>query len=1004
MPERVQVVGRPTLLVSAVILAAAATWLAVPPFDAPRVDSAVPPDTDAWPLAFEENVGQLDAQVRFVSRGPQYTQFITERAIVWRVGGSAVFLEFPGSSPFEVIGTGEQNARSHYLRGRDPAHWVRDARQFSAVRLSQLYAGIDLVLYGSRERPEYDFIVAPQAQPGAVRLKFSGAERLRIGAQGELIVRVAEGELVHHRPMAYQRDARGHTRWVEARFVAVSEDEVRFELGTYDPSRELVIDPVYEYSTFIGGTGTEILTGGLPDPQQAIFVNGAGEVYAAGVTNSADFPTTAGVLQPALSEDLDFFIVKLNAAGDAVLYSTYIGGTGDEVGVGGIHVNTSGEILFAGVTQSDDFPTTIGAYDTAHSGGSSNDVAVLKLNAAGDSLVYSSFLGGTANERLYGFGVASDGGIVVAGSTFAGTVVPFPVTAGALNNGRDQFITRFTPDGAGLAYSAIIGAEFGVGIQRIRALALDASDNVYLTGTVSVTDMPVVNALDTTLSGGFDGFVAKLNPSASAYLYSTYLGGANNDEALAIAVDATGAAYVAGTSVDFPTTPGTLQPNITPNWNGFLAKLAPGGNAITWATYVAHPGFTTNNPIALDAANRVYLAMNANVPLALRVGESPEVCLAHTSSPSVVRISADGTTAEFGMRVGGPMVFTGGSDISSFPMFDLAVDSANNVYIMGGANSPDFPTYRGAQGARAGVTAGGHDAYVVKLSDAAPVAMPTLSFSAATYSVAETAGSVTVTVNRSGRAAGPVKIRVHTNGGSATAGVDYTSVDTVLEWRNGDSTPKTVAIPIASDAATEGAETVNLSLADNMWCLGDVGAQGAAVLTIDDNSAPPPPPPVPGTLQLSASNYSVAEGGGNATVTVTRGGGSDGAVGARLATSNGTAGSADYTATDVIVSFAAGDAADKTVSVPIAQDTADEPDETVTLTLSAPTGGASLGAQTTATLTITDDDPTPAPPAPPASPPGGGGGGGLGLEVLGLLIIAALRFMRRPTRSRVGNS
>jgi hypothetical protein len=282
--------------------------------------------------------------------------------------------------------------------------------------------------------------------------------------------------------------------------------------------------------------------------------------------------------------------------------------------------------------------------------------------------------------------------------------------------------------------------------------------------------------------------------------------------------------------------------------------------------------------------------------------------------------------------------------------------------------------------------------------------MPTLSFAAATYGVAETSGSATVTINRNGRAAGPVKIRVYSNGGSATAGADYTPVDTVLEWRNGDATPKTVVVPILSDGASEGPETVNFALADNMWCLGDVGAQGTAVLTINDTSAPPPPPPMPGSLQLSAASYSAGEGSGNATITVTRTGGGDGAVSARLTTSNGTAGSTDYTATDVVVNFAAGDVADKSINVPILQDTADEPDETVTLTLSAATGGATLGAQSAATLTITDDDPTPAPPSPPA-PPGGGGGGAWDAGTLAwLLAIAALRFFPRPTRLRVRGS
>ncbi len=280
--------------------------------------------------------------------------------------------------------------------------------------------------------------------------------------------------------------------------------------------------------------------------------------------------------------------------------------------------------------------------------------------------------------------------------------------------------------------------------------------------------------------------------------------------------------------------------------------------------------------------------------------------------------------------------------------------------------------------------------------------MPTLAFSAATYAAAEATGTATITVNRTGRAAGPVKVRAMASPGTAIATTDYTPTDVTLEWRNGDLTPKTFNIPIVNDGTAEAAETVNLTLSKN-WCLGDLGAQGTAVLTINDGAAPPPPPPPPpsnGTLQLSAATYAAAEGAGTVTITVTRTGGSAGAVSARLATSNGTAAeAADYTATDTFVTFAAGDTTAKTVTVPILQDTTDEPDETVNLTLSTPTGGATLGAQTSAVLTITDDDPTPAPPpAPPAPPGGGGGGGGGSTNALMLLGLAALLAAQRARR------
>jgi hypothetical protein len=1092
----------------------------------PTAATAVP-DNRPHGQIFEENLGQTDIRARYLSRGKHYTQFITDDAIVWRLAGAgqahAVYMRFPGALPARVHGVQPLSSRSHYLRGRDPAKWVRDARQYSAVLLAGLYPGIDLKVHGERGQPEYDFLVAPHADANAIRVRFQGADAVTVGADGALSVRIPDGELIHHTPVAWQRDVLGQTRWVDARFVRVAPDEVRFELGTYDPARELVIDPVYEYSTYLGGTGSEGLAGfTAQDPWQAITVNAAGEAYAAGVTNSADFPTTPGTVQPALREDLDFYVVKLNAAGDALLYSTYLGGTGDEIAAGGIHVNAMGEVLFAGLSQSDDFPTTPGSYRPSTSSGGATEIVALKLNATGTALVYSTYLGSSANERLFGFAVDSAQRIVVAGSTVSGATTPYPFTAGAYSNTGDQFITKIAADGGSLVWSSSFGLPFGGGI-RIRALALDSSDNVYFTGRVSSLDaasFPLQNAYDTTIGGDFDGFVTKMAANGSSLFYSTFLGGSNTDEALAIAVDAAGSAYVAGSAGDFPVTPGAFLTTQNVNWAGFLAKLAPNGGSLAWATYTQRPNFSANNSIALDAGNRVYLTTNGNAPLSMRVGESPEVCLANVGSASVVRFTADGSGVEYGMRVGAPVVYSGGFDISSHLLNDIAVDANDNVYVFGTTNSADFPTYHAFQPAKGDGAGIGNDAFIAKLSDDAPYPMPTLAFSAAAYSVAETAGNATITVNRTGRAAGPVKIRVQTiAGGTATVANDYTAVDTVLEWRNGDLTPRTVSVPIAADAVADGGETVNLALADNQWCLGDVGAQGTAVLTINDAATPPapgtlqmssatyavgegganavitvtraggsdgavsarlatsngtatagsdytatdvivnfaagdaasktvnvpitqdttdepdetvtlalstptggaalgatsnatltitdddasPPAPVPGTLQLSAATYSVGEGGANATITVTRTGGSDGPVSARLASSNGTASAADYTATDVIVNFAAGDAADKTVNVPVTQDAADEPDETVTLTLSAPTGGATLGATTAATLTITDDDPTPAPPAPP--PGGGGGGGGLDWVYLaGLAIMAAMRLRRgasaRPLRAR----
>lgn len=376
-------------------------------FGAARVRTAgtLPPAPQGPPLAFEENRGQAVSKVRFIARGAHYTQFITADEIVWRLNGVAqdyaVYMRFPGATSAFVRGETSLPGRTNYLKGTDATKWVTGAEQFSAVRLTGLYPGVSLKLHGSRARPEYDFIVAPGADASVIRLRFLGAQAVEVGSRGELIVRTPKGELIHHAPVAYQSGDAGRTVPVKARFVKVADDEVRFELGRIDTSRELIIDPAYEYSTHFGGSGQEALQGfAAPDPWQAVFVNGVGEVYAAGATNSAGFPVTPGVVQGTLREDLDFYIVKLNAAGDTLLSSTYLGGTGDELGVGSLTVNSSGEILLAGTTQSGDFPTTVVADDTVHDGNSATEGVALTINASGSALVYSTYEVRSAPQRF----------------------------------------------------------------------------------------------------------------------------------------------------------------------------------------------------------------------------------------------------------------------------------------------------------------------------------------------------------------------------------------------------------------------------------------------------------------------------------------------------------------------------------------------------------------------------------------------------------------------------
>jgi hypothetical protein len=952
------------------------------------------------PLRFDENTGQSDARVKYLAHGRDHSLFVTAEGITWNLRGetqnSVVRMRFAGAQAEPRIrGEHQLEGRSRYFLGRDTSKWVTGARSFGAVRFESLYAGIDAKLYGNERRVEYDFIVAPGADPSQIRLRFEGVDGLALTASGDLIVRTAAGVLTQHAPVAYQpesADATARTA-VTARFELIGADEVAFRLGEYDERRPLVIDPVYEYSTYLGGSLSEGFSGfAAPDPFEAVFVNGAGEAYVAGVTNSTDFPQTTGSVQPASGGDLDFYIAKLNASGNAIQFATYLGGAGDELGIGGLHVDAAGNIYLAGMSQSADFPTTAGAFQPAHTpaGSSDGDVVIVKLNATGSALVYSTYIGSSTGDRIYGFAVDSGGDAYIAGSSPSNPTVPWPVTAGSVNTG-DQFVARLNSTGTSLVYATRFGDTFSN--VRIRAMAIDASSNVYVAGRASANALVTsAGAYDSTQGGSFDAFVAKFS-AAGSLLYASYLGGSQTDEGRAIALDAAGNIYVAGSTVqaggpnDFPTTAGAFQTTPATNFTGFVTKLNPAGSALVWSTYFAQPPISSSNAIALDSAGRVYVGVDGSIPGPMRKGGPPETCIAATGSDAITRLSADGSTLDYGMRIGGATTFSSSSDVSANILFDVAVDSGNNVYVVGTTNSQQFPTYNGFQTANGGLNPSS-DAYIAKIGDGTADAPPTVQFAQATYSAAE-GGDATITLNRAGRAAGVVRVQVATSNGTAAAGADYTATTTNVSWLDGDLTPKTFTVPIADDGAGDNGETINLTLTKN-WCLGDPGAQATAVLTTTEAGAPPASA---GTLQLSAATYSVNESGPSASIAVTRTGGSAGAVSARLVTSDGmaTAGT-DYTAADTIVTFVDGDVAQKLVPVNVIQDTADEPDETVNITLSAATGGATLGTQTTAVLTVADDDVTPTTPpvTPPVTPPASGGGGGGAMDWIALLVLLAI--------------
>ena len=567
------------------------------------------------PLQFEPNQGQTDKQVQFISQGAGYSLFLTSNKAVLSLSSSAgkkAALEMVvagGNTLATATGVEPSAARANYIRGNDPTKWRANVPEYGRVRYQQLYPGIDLTFYGNQRRLEYDFVVAPGANPNTIRLQFHGMDRMRLDRSGELRLQTAAGEVHLDRPVLYQENADGTHAPVQGSF-AIAKNEVFLKIGDYDKTKSLVIDPVLTYATFLGGTGNEnnFADGKSGSYLSAIAVGPDGSAYVTGITTSADFPTTTGAYKPTYTSGNTMFVTKFNAGGTGLTYSTYLGGTGADT-PDAIAVDSSGNVYIAGSTQSSNFPVTTGAIQSAPL--STNTGFVTKLNANGSALVFSTYLGGTLVTELTGLAIDAASHVFVTGLDNKG----FPTTTGAFQTtvpGQENVVVaELQNDGKSLLYGTYIGGER---VDIPRGIALDASGNAYIGGYTNSTTFPIVpasGALQKTIGntdGTTDGFVVKLNPTGTALVYSTYLGGSASDQINAIAVDASGSAYVAGqtASTNFPVV-APVQSTNAGNGDVFVAKLSSAGTSLSYSTYLGgkNPDFATG--IVVDSLGDAYV-------------------------------------------------------------------------------------------------------------------------------------------------------------------------------------------------------------------------------------------------------------------------------------------------------------------------------------------------------------------------------------------------------------
>jgi uncharacterized protein (TIGR03437 family) len=671
------------------------------------------------PLAFEPNAGQTAPEVRFLTRGRGMTTFFTDTEAVMvlrksqqrsreafhrlgtppKVEQTVIRMKLEGATKLrQAVGLEELPGVSNYFIGNDPKKWRTDLPHYARVRYEGVYPGIDLVWYGNQRQLEYDFVVAPGADPRQIQVAYEGANSVGVGKGGELVLRTALGEVRQQRPRVYQ-EIGGKRVEVAARYALVARNQVRFELAQYDRKRELRIDPlVLVYSTYLGGSGEEW--------GEAIAVDAAGSAYLTGGTASVDFPTQSPY-QATFQGNQDAFVTKLTPAGNALVYSTYLGGSGIDEAFG-IAVDGAGSAYVAGLTSSTNFPTQ-SPYQGTFQGGLTNqgvayDVFVTKLTSAGNALAYSTYLGGGA-----GWAIAIDGAgsAYVTGTTGPGFPTQSPYQATFQGGAGDVFVTKLTPAGNALVYSTYLG---GNGEDDGYGIAVDAAGSAYVVGYTASTNFPIQSPYQATLRAHANAFVTKLAPAGNALVYSTYLGGTGWDQGNAIAVDAAGSAYITGftASTDFPTQSAYQATFQGGPMDAFVTKLTPAGTALVYSTYLGGNGSEASseeneqrNGIAVDSAGSAYIAgytTSTNFP----TQSAYQATYQGGEDAFVTKLTPAGNALVYSTYLGGS-----GEDDA----FGIAVDAAGAAYVVGRTFSTNFPTQSPYQATFHGVS----DAIVAKL-------------------------------------------------------------------------------------------------------------------------------------------------------------------------------------------------------------------------------------------------------------------------------------------------
>ncbi len=864
----------------------------VAPLDEPEKESAqsAPPDRRAFgrlPLGFEPNVGQAPAAVSWFARSAGHALWLGRDELVLTAPATGaeeaappLRLRFEGAAPASVEGVEPLPGKLSYFVGNDPRAWRTGLRRHARVRYSRLYPGVDLEVYAREHALEYDFIVAPGADPAQVRLSLEGARSARLDARGDLVLETAAGEVRQQRPLIYQeRDGRREP--VEGGYVLASAREIAFHLGEYDRRRPLVIDPTLVFSTYLGGDADDAIS--------AMAVDADGSVYVAGTTHSA---TLAGLTPNEIGSPLcqgcaEAFVAKFSASGTALEYLTYIVAQGNVV-ARGLAVDAAGRAHLAGWTSAADFPTApVGAVIQPTLGGGS-DAFVLRLDPVGGALEYSTYLGGSGTDEGRAVTVDAAGRAFVAGST---TSTNFPLLdplpgQGALQGTRDAFVSSISPTGTALGRSSFLG---GSGDDLATDVAFDATvgtsplpekpPGLYVVGLTTSANFPVSpGALKTVLAAGDkDIFVAKVFATATnGIVYATFLGGTAFEGAtcatapcgpvreVSVAVDTLRTAHVASTtnSTDFP-----------PPWpvgqafrrRGFVAGVADGGQRLVYvrdleSVELADIAINATGMLAVAGTTQVIDQSYGNFPLVFPVQQASLIGFQWAAA---AKLAPNGTSIIHSTHLGGTDT-SGGDNKTSFGTA-VAIDDVGAVYVAGATDFASFITQDPLQTQYVPGGVPAFDAFVTKIGDADLSDPRKFEFALAESATPEEGTSLTVggapatlvTVKRVGPLDQAASVECRTLAGTATLNQDFVGSVRTLAFAPGVATA-TCEVELIDDELAEPAEFLTLSLANPTG--GVLGPLSRAKVVIEDNDGLVRNVKIRDRVQPSGPNWTITEG------------------------------------------------------------------------------------------------------------------------------------------------